>query len=64
MWSDDPIRDAYRHDAEQEAKIEKLPKCDYCNETIQDDFCYEINGDIICEDCLVNNFRKSVEDYI
>ena len=63
-WTDDPLADFSRHDAEQQAKMDKLPKCDYCNKPITDDIYYEINGDIICESCLNDNFKKAVEDYV
>ena len=48
----------------REDYIEKLPKCAYCGEPIQDDYCYEINGEVICEDCLNDNFRVSTESLI
>jgi hypothetical protein len=53
-----------RHDYEQEKGLEKLPVCDYCRKTIQDDHYFDINGDIVCEGCLVENFRKNTEDYV
>ncbi len=52
------------YEAEQERQLDKLPKCDYCGEPITDDYCYNINGDIICEECLNDNFRKPTDDYI
>lgn len=61
--SDDPIADFYRYDAEQQAKLDKLPKCDYCGEPIRDEHYYEINGDFICVKCLDQNFKKEVECY-
>ena len=57
--TNDPIADFNRYDAEQERRYEELPECDYCGEKITDDYYYEINGDLICEDCLKRNFRKS-----
>lgn len=48
------------HEAEQEKWLGKMPKCDYCNDPIQDDFYYEINGEVICECCLDRFFRKDV----
>lgn len=44
----------------------KFEKCDICGEKIayessksyQDD-CYEIDGDIICEDCIEKYVRKN-----
>ena len=50
-----------RHDAEQEAELQKLPKCDKCGKPIQDDYCYDIEGECICEKCLNKHYRKSVE---
>lgn len=61
--TDDPIADYERHEADQEAKLDKLPKCDICGEHIQDDYLYDINGDIFCEECLNKYFRKDTEDY-
>ena len=52
------------HLAEQEAKLARFPKCDSCGKTIQDDFLYDIHGDIYCEDCMREEFMRYVEDYI
>ena len=62
-YSDDPIADFNRYEADQEEQLDKLPKCDICGEPIQDDYMYDIYGDIFCEECLKDKFRKSVEDY-
>ena len=48
------------HDAELERQLSELPVCDYCADPVQDDFYYEINGDVICEHCLDSFFRKEV----
>ena len=61
--TDDPLADFARYDAEQQSEMDKLPKCDYCDEPITDDYYFEINGDIICADCLNENFRKGVESF-
>lgn len=42
----------------------KLPVCTCCGEVIQDDYYYEIDDEILCEECLKDNYRKSVDDYI
>ena len=52
MWTDDPHKDFARWDAEQEEALERLPKCCECGEPIVDDYCYYINDEYICEDCL------------
>lgn len=62
--TDDPFADFDRWDAEQTAKLEKLPKCEECGEPIQDDCYYEINGECVCPECLDNNHKHWVEDYI
>ena len=52
------------HDAEQQAQLDKLPRCCECDEPIQDTQCYEINGEYICDDCMVDNHRKWVSDIV
>jgi formylmethanofuran dehydrogenase subunit E len=64
MYSDNPIADFLSYDAEQESKREKMPVCSVCGEHIQDDFLYDIDGEIFCEECLNENFRKCTDDYI
>lgn len=60
--TDDPDRDFDRWDAEQARALDKLPVCYECGEPIQDDFCYQINDEIICEECLNHSFRKVTTD--
>ena len=52
------------HQAREEAELEKFPQCDSCGEYITDDFCYNVNGDLLCEDCMNDLFRVSTDDYI
>lgn len=52
------------HEARQQRELDRLPKCCECDEPIQTDECYEINGELICPDCLKDNHRKLVEDYV
>lgn len=57
--------DLYRqHEAEQEAWLEKRPKCSVCGEHIQDDTLYDIDGGLYCERCLNNEFMHSTETYM
>jgi formylmethanofuran dehydrogenase subunit E len=51
------------HQAEQDAWLEKRPVCVECGEPIQDDFLYDINGDIYCEECMKDVFRQSTDNY-
>lgn len=58
--TDDPLMDFDRWERQKERMAEKLPECDYCGKPV-DDYYYNINGEIICEDCLNENFRVTVE---
>lgn len=49
-----------RHDAEQEAQLEKLPECSECGEHIQDEEAYYINGEWICERCM-DSYKREVQ---
>lgn len=61
IFTDDPIADFERYDSEQQAMLDELPLCEYCEEPIQDNYYYEIDNECICEDCLNRNFRKECE---
>lgn len=52
------------HDAEQSAWEAKLPVCEFCGEPIQDDYLYDIDGEIYCEECMIEHFRKNTEKYM
>mgnify|MGYP003324246704 CR=1 FL=1 len=58
--TDDPYADFCSHEREQERLAAQLPECDYCGRTI-DDHYYSINGEILCEICMDENFRMTVE---
>jgi formylmethanofuran dehydrogenase subunit E len=64
FYSDDPIRDYDRYDAQREKQLEDFPRCSECDKYICDDFYYEFDGEIICEDCLCDNHRKSTDSFI
>lgn len=48
---------------EEEKGAELLPVCEWCGKTIRDDEYYEINDEIVCEDC-VRACRKDTDDYV
>lgn len=58
--TDDPYADFCSHEREQERLAAQLPECDYCGKHV-DDHYYYIDGEIYCEDCLRENFYRSVE---
>jgi formylmethanofuran dehydrogenase subunit E len=49
------------HELDQERRLAELPVCDICDDPIQDDFYYEINGENICEHCMDQFFRKEID---
>lgn len=61
--TDNPIADFDAYEWEREKQLAKRPKCDICGEPIQDDYLYEIQGELICEECLEKHYRKAAEDY-
>ena len=52
-----------QHEAEQEAWLEKRPKCEFCGESIQDEYLFDVGGDIYCEDCMKDAFRRDADNY-
>lgn len=56
------IPDAYeqweKHDAEQERWLQSRPVCCECGEHIQDEDLFDIDGDLVCEDCLTDYMKK------
>lgn len=64
IWTDDPVMDAERYEAEREEALKRLPVCCECGEPIQTDECYDFEGELICPDCLSDNHRKWVEEYV
>ena len=37
--------------------MNEKPVCDYCDTPVYESFWYVINGDVICKQCLDENFR-------
>ena len=53
-----------QHEDNQLSKLDRLPTCTNCGEYIQDDYYYEINEEYLCEECMISNYRKDVEEYV
>ena len=58
-WTDDPIADFNRWDEEQNRKLEQFPVCADCENHIQDEEAYYINGEWICEGCM-DSYKREV----
>lgn len=60
--TDDPVADFARLDAEEAAYEARLPHCDNCGEAIYETY-FDINGEILCEDCLRKNYEYDAHTY-
>lgn len=38
------------------------PVCDYCENPIRERFYFQINGDVICRQCLFDNFEQELNE--
>lgn len=52
VFTDDPLRDFERYDAEQEERARNFPVCSICKDVVYDDYIADLYGNIICESCL------------
>lgn len=61
----DPERDFDRLDRRQAEAEARLPRCENkkCGKRIDEDFYYEIDNEILCEECMKRRYRKSTEDF-
>jgi len=51
-YIDDPLEAFAEETEELEDAVEVLPVCSECEKPIQDDYCFVINGEPICEECM------------
>lgn len=63
FYTDNPVADFERYSAQQEAELQTLPVCCECGEHIQAETCFQINDEIICEECM-EHYRKYTEDVV
>lgn len=63
LFTDNPIADFDRYCNEQQKELDRLPECCECGEKIMDEYCFEVNGEYICERCMEEH-KKSVETLI
>ena len=63
FYTDDPHADFDRHDREQAECLKRLPVCCVCEEPIQSEDLWDIDGSLYCESCM-EDFKHSTENYI
>ena len=64
FYSDDPVRDAERWIAEQERRLELLPKCASCGQPIQTEEAVCVDGAFYCEECELDAWEEVRENYL
>lgn len=62
FFTDDPVADYARYDAERQKELDRLPRCCECGEPIQDEFAYYINDEWMHERCMDDNYKRPVPD--
>lgn len=60
----DPLDDFDRLDRLQSQRESMLPVCDKCNQPIDDDIYFDIDGEILCDKCMHDRYSRSTEDYL
>jgi len=65
----DPVQDAslYLADTEMIGEPKAVyPRCDWCDEEIteNDEWCYEVAGEMFCEECMRTQFGLKVKSLI
>ena len=52
QYTDDPAADYDAFCRQQDLDAARLPVCCECDSRIEEEFCYEINGEVLCETCM------------
>ena len=63
-FTDDPLKDFERYDAEREIALTKYPQCYFCGKHILEGRYYVIDEEIVCAECLDEFWGKDVDDYV
>lgn len=63
-WSDNPVADFERHDAEQKRKLANLPACCICGEPIQQEKAICYNDKWVCEEHEWDFWQNIRDDFL
>lgn len=63
-YTDNPLRDADRHDREQMRWLKRRPVCRGCGEPIQEDRCYHYGEDRYHLDCHEQLAKRILAEYV
>ena len=59
-FTNNPLRDFERYEAEQEENAQKLPLCEICGERIHDEYGYCVDGYWYHEECFEKEYKKEI----
>lgn len=59
----EPYEDFLRKEPEEEKWLKTRPVCAWCGHPIQDEYAYEIDGELVCEDCIEECRTSVPEEY-
>lgn len=62
-FTDEPAVDAERYAEKQQRALGWLPTCNVCGRHIQEDYLFDVDGSIFCEQCMEKLFKKEVDGY-
>ena len=62
--SGDPLDDFDRLDRLQAMREAKLPVCEKCGERIHDETFFNIEGEILCEECMRDKYEVYTQDWL
>lgn len=48
------------HERDKDRRLSNRPVCAYCEQHIQEEFFYEIDCEMVCEECLNLHFKREV----
>ena len=49
---------------DRESQLSLLPVCDRCHDRIQDKDYYDVDGEILCENCMKKKYRRFTDDLL
>lgn len=49
-----------QHEQQQERQRSRLPVCDSCRRPIYEEHLYRIEGQALCEGCMIRMYREEV----
>lgn len=52
------------NERKKEAWLERRPVCEHCGQPIQEDWLFDINGELYHPACAAEAFEKSTEEYV